>query len=632
MNSPSQIRSRCRLAASVAAALAFSWSLQAGAQIAPPPVPAGEQPEVLTRGPVHEAFAEPVILQYQVGLVAPIPPPDNIDEVPPADRPVGDQFAWVPGYWSWDSERRGYIWVSACWRAVPPNMAWVPGYWNRVTSGWEWEPGFWIPAGTKEIQYLPAPPANDDVDAPGAPPIADSSWVPPCWYWSADHYVQRPGYWLASQPDWVWVASHYLWTPRGYVFAGGHWDYPLEDRGVLFAPVYIPPTVYARVGYAYSPTVVIDVDLLSASLFVDPRYSHYYYGDYYDDAYVKSGIFPWFDRDRIPDFYDPIYSYDRSRASRSQPDWDQQVRHDYDARRANTALRPPRTFRDMEARVAQAPEPQRRSLEVVQPLSTVVNSAGNTRPPAVSSIANPVPARTAPPVRFEKVTPAAQTKIATQAADVKKLGNDRKGWEASAVNPKAVQAPSVQPTPVVGSGGSRGPGTASPVDRKPPAGAVPNTPMPLAPPAALPPARNEPVLPPAGRNPTVIPPSTPKEPVVIPAADHKPPAAAVPNPPVLVTPAAHNEPAISSTPRRPAATAPREVPVAQPETVKLAAPPPVADIRPAPAADRGPPPRPANEAHPQLDPKGPPTKDDAPASRPNDPSPGGRGGGNGRGN
>ena len=31
----------------------------------PPPTPAQEQPEVLTRGPVHEAFAEPVDLNTQ---------------------------------------------------------------------------------------------------------------------------------------------------------------------------------------------------------------------------------------------------------------------------------------------------------------------------------------------------------------------------------------------------------------------------------------------------------------------------------------------------------------------------------------------------------------------------------------
>ena len=37
------------------------------AQDTPPATPAGEQPEVLSRGPVHEAFAAPVDIQLQGG-------------------------------------------------------------------------------------------------------------------------------------------------------------------------------------------------------------------------------------------------------------------------------------------------------------------------------------------------------------------------------------------------------------------------------------------------------------------------------------------------------------------------------------------------------------------------------------
>ena len=101
----------------------------------PPPIPTEEQPEVLTQGPVNEAFAQPVNLEDQTGLVAPTAPPADIEEVPPAERPAGEQFAWVPGYWGWDSDRNEYIWVSGCWRAVPPEMSWVPGYWTQVPGG-----------------------------------------------------------------------------------------------------------------------------------------------------------------------------------------------------------------------------------------------------------------------------------------------------------------------------------------------------------------------------------------------------------------------------------------------------------------------------------------------------------------
>ena len=145
--------------------------LYGGASEPPPPTPAQEQPEVLTRGPVHEAFAEPVNLQVQAGLVAPQQPPANIEEMPPAERPEGAQFVWVPGYWSWDGDRNAYIWVSACWRAAPPNMDWVPGYWAQVPEGWEWVAGFWAPASAQRIEYLPAPPGTRRPASAGSPAI-----------------------------------------------------------------------------------------------------------------------------------------------------------------------------------------------------------------------------------------------------------------------------------------------------------------------------------------------------------------------------------------------------------------------------------------------------------------------------
>ncbi len=301
----------------------------------PPPIPAEEQPEVLTSGPVHEAFAEPVNLQVQAGLVAPEEPPARIEEVPPAEKPQGDQFVWVPGYWAWDTEQHGFIWVSACWRAAPPKMSWVPGYWVRVPEGWEWVPGFWTPAGSQKIEYLPAPPALENVDPPGDAPSADVIWVPPCQYWQKDHYLLRAGYWLSAQAGWLWVPSHYMWTPRGYVFVEGHWDYTLPRRGVLFAPLHFPRPIYTRPGFSYSLSIAVDIGALKLSLFTCPRYSHYYFGDYYDDAYLSLGIYPRCDNERNHTWYDPIYQHDRWRNLKTQPQWVEQQRHEYDARRVD---------------------------------------------------------------------------------------------------------------------------------------------------------------------------------------------------------------------------------------------------------------------------------------------------------
>jgi hypothetical protein len=316
---------------------------QAAAQA--PPIPSEEQPEVLTRGPVNEAFAQPVNLEGQPGLVAPTAPPANIEEVPPAERPSGEQFAWVPGYWAWDSDRNGYIWVSGCWRAVPPRMSWVPGYWAKAAGGWQWVAGFWAPVSNNEIEYLPAPPALTGVEPPGPAPSPDQIWVPPCWYWYHGQYIRRPGYWIVAQADWVWVPSHYVRTPRGYVFANGHWDYALGRRGVLFAPVYFPRHIYERPGFSYGLSIAVDIGNLEFGLFTRPQYSHYYFGDYYDSVYIGIGIFPWYEVERRHTWYDPIYVHDRWRHRKDEPRWEEHERQEYERRRADKALRPPRTYR-----------------------------------------------------------------------------------------------------------------------------------------------------------------------------------------------------------------------------------------------------------------------------------------------
>ena len=288
--------------------MVFAVSPLFGEDTTPPPTPSEEQPEVLTRGPVHEAFAEPIDLNTQPPLVAPAEPPANITENPPAERPSGTQYVWVPGYWAWDSDRNGYIWVSGCWRAAPPSRYWVPGYWSKTDMGWEWVPGFWASTSNiQQIEYLPPPPAIADVEPPGPPPIDDNIWVPPCWYWYGGRYIWRPGYWLVAQDNWVWAPSHYVYTPRGYVFVGGHWDYSLRRRGVLFAPVYFPRHYYGRAGFSYSLSVVVDIGNLEFGLFTYPRYGHYYFGDYYDNFYISIGIFPWYECRTRHYWYDPIY-------------------------------------------------------------------------------------------------------------------------------------------------------------------------------------------------------------------------------------------------------------------------------------------------------------------------------------
>jgi hypothetical protein len=376
-----------------------------------PPIPAEEQPEVLTRGPVNEAFAQPVDLDAQPGITAPTAPPAPIAEVPPPNRPAGDQFAWVPGYWAWDADRNGYIWVAGCWRAVPPDTYWVPGYWAPAAGGWQWVAGFWAPASSQEIEYLPAPPALTDVGPPRAAPSLDQVWVPPCWYWYRGHYVRRSGYWIVAQPDWVWVPSHYVWTPRGYVFSNGHWDYTLSRRGVLFAPVYFSRDVYRRPGFSYPLSIVVDVGNLQFGLFTYPQYSHYYFGDYYDSAYIGIGIYPWYEFEQRHTWYDPIYVHDRWRHRKDERRWEERERQEYARRRDDKTLRPPWTYREMERSVSKMPESQRKRFELAAPMTEVVT-------------------RKTKPFKFEPIKPEARQKMSRQTDDFKNFVQERSHWES----------------------------------------------------------------------------------------------------------------------------------------------------------------------------------------------------------
>ena len=245
--------------------------------------------QVLTRGPVHEAFAETVTFDPEPGIVVPKAPPAAIEELPPDQKPEGANVAWIPGYWGWDDERSDFLWVSGVWRALPPGRQWVPGYWGRSAQGFQWTSGYWADAQASEVEYLPEPPATVEVGPNIAASSADQTWLPGCWVWQQDRYAWRPGFWATVEPDWVWVPAHYVWAPRGYVFVDGYWDYSIARRGVLFAPVYFNSNVYARRGFSYSPTTVIDLGVFANHLFLRPQYQHYYFGDYYAANYRAQG-------------------------------------------------------------------------------------------------------------------------------------------------------------------------------------------------------------------------------------------------------------------------------------------------------------------------------------------------------
>jgi hypothetical protein len=184
--------------------------------------------EVMTRGPVHEAFAAPVVHDAKAAPAIEKEPPSPINESPPDQKPAGQNVQWIPGYWSWDVSRNDFIWVSGIWREPPPNNQWVPGYWHQVDGGHQWVSGTWIPVSASQNQsqqsYLPPPPASLEAGPNTPQPSANVAWTPGFWSWQAFGYVWRPGFWAAVQPNWIWMPAHYVWTPSGYLFVPGYWD------------------------------------------------------------------------------------------------------------------------------------------------------------------------------------------------------------------------------------------------------------------------------------------------------------------------------------------------------------------------------------------------------------------------
>ena len=84
----------CTLAALVALGTTIGLNQHIAAQQASAAIQDGV--EVLTRGPVHEAFAETVTFDPEPGIVVSQAPPDPIEEIAPDQRPEGRQRGLDP--------------------------------------------------------------------------------------------------------------------------------------------------------------------------------------------------------------------------------------------------------------------------------------------------------------------------------------------------------------------------------------------------------------------------------------------------------------------------------------------------------------------------------------------------------
>jgi len=307
----------------------------------PPENPPGV--EVQARGPVHEAFAEPVETRPQESAAVPRQPPDPVPELPPDQKPEGNNVQWIAGYWNWDDDTKDFLWVSGVWRDVPPDRQWVPGHWQQVEEGWQWVAGFWAAADQEQVDYVPPPPPSIEAGPSAPAPDATSSYVPGCWVHREARFWWRPGFWVAFRPDWMWVPAHYCWSPGGCIFVEGYWDHPLHERGLLFAPVRFERGFVVTAQRPYVPTFVVQSDFLLSALFVNPTCHHYYFGDYFESHYAQRGFVTWLDFRTSKHSYDPTFAYYRHAAPEGEQ-WERSLHALYKGRRDGDVPRPPHTL------------------------------------------------------------------------------------------------------------------------------------------------------------------------------------------------------------------------------------------------------------------------------------------------
>ena len=534
--------------------------------------------QVMARGPVHEAYAEPSVRKPGPTPTIPKQPPNPVEEMPPDQKPEGANVTWIPGYWAWDEDRSDFIWVSGIWRDLPPDHQWIAGYWQQADDGWQWVPGYWTVQAQQAVDYLPEPPRPLEEAVPPQPD-AQSIYAPGCWVWHETRYMWRPGFWIGYRPGWIWTPAYYRWTPAGYVFVDGYWDYPFADRGLLFAPVFIDRAYWGRPRWFFRPNYVIQDTFLLSALFVRLNYGGYWFGDYFDPGYNRYGFIPWvnFRYGRTPS---PLFAYYSWHYGATDPRWGAEMQRLYETRRADARARPPRTFAEATRVAVAAPAAKPgtfASIQTAAPLTplTRVASAGVKLQPVPQAQLNEIRKAEVQHHEFSKQRAQVEAKALTQGQTAVKAGQPLKldlpktsaapavttpGSKAKAPPPRpehpnveARQAPRAEPGPA-----TRPTPTRPPVTR----------PEPKAEPKAVP--KSEPKADPKAepkREPKVEPRTAPKEePKQAPRVEPKPaPAEPKPAPRVEPKPApAEPKPAPRVEPK-PAPAQPRPAPQPEPK-------------------------------------------------------------------
>lgn len=251
--------------------------------------------EVL-EGPAHEAFITPASNGLVVKTVKAEPPKPIKEIIPEQTDP---QAEWVPGYWSWSSERGDFIWVSGMWRRPPPERHWIPGYWQEFEEGYGYIRGFWSKESPDSIQYISQVPPAPIEEKLTQPPGESYFWTRGHWGYNSreERYSWYSGRWEKQDPSWMLVPAHYVWRPEGFVFVSAYWDWALKERGDVYAALWIPTSI--RIGFEHQPTKVLEPALIIRDLYAyNPDYTYFFFWHYtfHPDFWISFNVAPpWWD-------------------------------------------------------------------------------------------------------------------------------------------------------------------------------------------------------------------------------------------------------------------------------------------------------------------------------------------------
>ncbi len=326
------------------AALGTSFGLHKAIAAQPGPADAEQGVQVLTRGPVHEAFAETVTFDPEPGIVVPKAPPAAIEEVPPDQRPEGANVAWIPGYWGWDDERKRFPLGQrhlARPAAGPPMGARLLGQVRarlsmdfRVLGRRQGDRGAILARAACDGRSRSQHRRAFGRRTPGCPAVGCGS------------RAATPGGPVSGRPC-SRIGIGFLPITFGPRAATSSSTATGITRSAV-AACCLRRSISMRAcmrgpGFSYSPSTVIDLGVFANHLFLRPQYQHYYFGDYYAANYQAAGFYPSYSYNSGRYGYDPIYAHERWQ-HRQDGQWEHRVAADFQNRRDHEDARPPRTW------------------------------------------------------------------------------------------------------------------------------------------------------------------------------------------------------------------------------------------------------------------------------------------------